>query len=432
MPWEDSGSNEIAASPTAAHPGPPTGSSRVVLRAGGVRRADGLMTVNREQAPDVLARAESRGEPGRGEQCGAIDEIRIGEEGDDSLAGREPCGVPPTIRLGLDGRPAIEVGSGVRPEAGIERDEGVVTAAGGAGLAGDRPLPPGGVDQPGGPQFVAAPLASGEVHTPAGVVSDRPDQPGGGDLRTGIAGRLTQGGVEPGAIEVPARTVRVEEEIRRHRLVAAPDGYVPGASEVSVGEEAIEDAEIAEERPDRRRDRLSDPEVAANVPVGQEDAAAETREHEGCGRARRSATGYHDVDVHVHWRRGCRTGSGACSLCSADSHPASASARRCNSTAGEAAGAGAAAASAPAAPAAAGGAGGWMPGPNEATIIVFGKSWSPGTPSRTSTSPMSPKIRTICSICPAVEPFSGSVHTIRAVNAASRRSRGSSGLTTIR
>ena len=211
--------------------------------AGGARRADWLVAVSHEQAADITRRVESSGEPGRGEHRCSIKKIRVGEEGDHSLARWDTCCVPPTVRHRSDCRSAIKVGAGPRPEAGIERDKGVITAAGGTGPPGDRPAPRG-VDKPGSPQRVSALVAPCKGHAPTPAVGDRPNKSGRDHFGAAIAGRGAEGGVEPVAVEVPAVTVRVEDEICRDRLVGAPDGHVAVTGKMAIGKDAIQDPEI--------------------------------------------------------------------------------------------------------------------------------------------------------------------------------------------
>ena len=248
-------------------------------------------------------------------------------------------------------------------------------------------------------------------------------------LRPGLLRGLPQRSVESGPVQVPAVAVGVEQEVVAVRRLGAPGGDVAVAWQVAVGLDAAparRGRAAAGERPaggPRRSGPCPRPIRPPAGPVGPPAPGSGPRPSRP-GRRRRSRRGNPRFISGGAPARGPGLAAPPCPTRPRARHAGAApppAPRRPPAAGGAAA----------TAAASRGGSGTTIEGPNEATIIEGGKSGSSGTPGRTSTSPMSPKMRTISSICPAVLPFRGAVQVIRLVNARRRRSRGFDASTTM-
>jgi len=209
------------------------------------QRTNRFVAVRHERASDVPARIEPLGELRRGEQRSTIDQIRVGEEGDDPLARGYQRGVPPSVRVRLDHRSGVLVGTRCRAKTGIEGDEDIVAKADGTDPTRDHAPAAGRINQPVTPHLLVARVARSQCHPPARAVTDCPDKSrGGGHLHAAVAGGGAECCIKPATVEMPATTVRIEDEVGRGRFVAAPHGYVAVAGQVGVGQEGVEDAKV--------------------------------------------------------------------------------------------------------------------------------------------------------------------------------------------
>ena len=88
-----------------------------------------------------------------------------------------------------------------------------------------------------------------------------------------------------------------------------------------VGREAIEQSEVTEQRPSRRREGFARPDRSLGGLLGQQHAPACPRQRQGRRGAGGPASGDHDVEVAPHRGAGWRTGSGRRSPGSSDTRP---------------------------------------------------------------------------------------------------------------
>ncbi len=110
-----------------------------------------------------------------------------------------------------------------------------------------------------------------------------------------VTGSLTQRGVEPPAVEMPAWAVGTADEIRCGQGGSPPGGAVAVARQVAARGDPVEDAEAFQQGARRGSQALSDPPLGRGIRVDEDDFGTGVRKGEGGGRPRRPATSHEDV-----------------------------------------------------------------------------------------------------------------------------------------
>ena len=97
--------------------------------------------------------------------------------------------------------------------------------------------------------------------------------------------------------------VGVEDEVGRGGLGRPPGGGGPERREVAAGGDAVEQPEVAQQRPRGGRQRLAGPRVAARRGVDEQHAAARCGERDRRGGAGRAAAGDERVEHRAGYRK---------------------------------------------------------------------------------------------------------------------------------
>ena len=240
-PCDESGSKARAASPAASQPGPPAGSSHELLGGGNARRAASLAP---RKAGTCPWRISNPGEPIHGPGRPRRQEIGVGHEHGDPLRSRKERRVPPALGCRLDEGTAIAVR--LFPDGGKElrqADQPVAVNPSRAMAASEGGQAPRCVEQKPRAAARCDPLLH-QLDRP----SARPALDGGharvdanGDAPLGR--HRGQHAIEAGAVQVPASSMGMENELVFVRLTVSPDGDGPWRWLMSVGKELLPDSQ---------------------------------------------------------------------------------------------------------------------------------------------------------------------------------------------